>query len=618
MCGIIGYNGNQDPKNILLDGLKKLEYRGYDSAGIAVLDHEKIQVFRAEGRLSNLELKLADRSFDGSLGIGHTRWATHGAPTEINAHPHRVGSITLVHNGIIENYMDHKEAMMEMGRPIMTETDSEIVAHLLDCEIQRGRSLKMAIANVVPRLTGAYAFVILNDAEPDVVAGIRNGPPLLVGIGEREMFLASDVQAVLHRTNRIVYLEDRQYVICAKDKIEIWDFDGKPVTPQIKSIHWTPEQMEKAGYKHYMLKEIHEQSQALANTIENNIDHKTGIVSLPELGTLTEKLKTIQNISIVACGTARHAALVGKYYIERFARVPVDVDFGSEFRYRNPILTKDSLTIVISQSGETADTLAGLRESKSQNIPTVAICNVRDATIAREADAVLYTNAGPEIGVASTKAFTTQLSVLYMFAVQLGHMRSHLNTEAAEELTRDLLQLPILVDKTLSLEPQIEKLAAELQDLNFFFYMGRDVNYPIALEGALKLKEISYAHAEGYAAGELKHGPIALIDKHTAVIITAPRNRPGAGVHKDVIYEKILSNLQQVKSRGGIIVTVGTEGDTAFPLESKYFVGVPRASWAMNPILLSIPAQLLAYHIALQRGTDVDKPRNLAKSVTVE
>lgn len=618
MCGIIGYTGHQDPKEILLGGLKKLEYRGYDSAGIAVINHSRTEVFRSEGLLANLEKKVADMKFSGSVGIGHTRWATHGAPTEINAHPHRIGHITLVHNGIIENYMDHKEALQMMGREIVSDTDSEIVAHLFDLEINQGRSLRQAIANVVPRLKGAYAFVIMNDEEPELIAGVRNGPPLLVGVGAKENFLASDVQAVIPWTNKIVYLSDNQYALCLKNSIEIRDFKNQVVKHEVKTIQWTPEQLEKSGYRHYMLKEIHEQVQAIANTIEGNVDHKTGVLSISELAPFAAKLKSIKNISVVACGTARHAGLIGKYYIERLARIPVDVDFASEFRYRQPVLNPDSLTIVISQSGETADTLAALRESKANGIPVLAICNVRESTIAREADSVLYTNAGPEIGVASTKAFTTQLVVMYMLAVHLGMLHGKITAEEAKELTQDLVKLPNFVDTALALEPQIEKIANELQSTGFFFYMGRDINYPIALEGALKLKEISYVHAEGYASGELKHGPIALIDRDAAVVVLAPKNKTGVKNPNDIFQEKILSNLQQVKARGGTVLTIGTNGDAIFPKESKYFVGLPETSWAMNPILLSIPVQLLAYHIALLKGTDVDKPRNLAKSVTVE
>lgn len=622
MCGIIGYNGNQDPKGILLDGLKKLEYRGYDSAGIAIQEGDQVAVFRSEGKINLLETKLSSKHFKGCLGIGHTRWATHGAPTENNAHPHQAGNITLVHNGIIENYLEHKLNLEKSESTFKSDTDTEVLAHLINEATETGLSLKEACLSVIPKLKGSYAFVALNENQPDQMLGVANGAPLIVGIGKNETYLTSDVQAILSRTNKVIYLKDGQIALCKKDGVEIFSSSGAPIKPEIKTLHWTADQMEKAGYRHYMLKEIHEQSQAIANTISGNIDASTETIKIPEIKNLLKTLKNISRISIVACGTARHAGLVGKYYFERLARVSTDVDFGSEFRYRQPVLDKNSITLLISQSGETADTLAGLRESKAQGVPTIAICNVRESTLAREADVVLYTNAGPEIGVASTKAFTTQLTFLYMLAVELGQIRGIISEPHAKELSNDLMHLPLLVDSTLKLENKIEEISQGFQDNPFFFYMGRDNQYPIALEGALKLKEISYAHAEGYPAGELKHGPIALIDKQAAVIVLAPQNTISksnpAAAGETTLGEKILSNLQQVKARGGQILTVGTEGDQEFPKESRYFIGLPKASWGLNPILSTIPLQLLAYHIASLRGTDVDKPRNLAKSVTVE
>jgi glucosamine--fructose-6-phosphate aminotransferase (isomerizing) len=624
MCGIIGYIGFQDPKGILLDGLKRLEYRGYDSAGIAIVEDNKTLVFRAEGRIQQLENKLTARQFQGSLGIGHTRWATHGAPTENNAHPHQVGTITLVHNGIIENYLEHKSLLEKSKATFSSETDTEVLAHLFNAEIKTGIELKEAALKVLPTLKGSYAFVAINEKQPDQMIGVSNGAPLIVGLGQEENYLASDVQAILHRTNKVIYLQDGQIAICKKKGVEVFSREGKPVKPEIKTLHWTSDQMEKSGYRHFMLKEIHEQSQAIANTISGNVDPVLGTIHIPELNSFQEKIKNLNRISIVACGTARHAGLVGKYYLEKFAQISTDVDFGSEFRYRKPVLEKNSITLLISQSGETADTLAGLRESKAQGVPTLSICNVRESSLARESDIVLYTNAGPEIGVASTKAFTTQLTFLYMLAVQLGQIRNVISMEYAKELTNDLMHLPILVDRTLRLENKVEEIAQQFQDNPFFFYMGRDALYPIALEGALKLKEISYAHAEGHPAGELKHGPIALIDRQAAVIVLATedsspktKNAP-AYFGENILSEKTLSNLQQVKARGGQILTVGTEENSVFPKESKFFIGLPKAAWALNPILSSIPLQLLAYHIASLRGTDVDKPRNLAKSVTVE
>lgn len=624
MCGIIGYIGDKNPKGILLDGLKRLEYRGYDSAGIAVLHDKQVEVFRCQGRIEALEKRLSNADFKGSLGIGHTRWATHGAPTERNAHPHQVGAITLVHNGIIENYLEHRERLQAMGRKILSETDSEIVAHLFDLEVSQGKTLLQAMASVLPRLKGSYAFVVLSKSEEDTLIGVRNGAPLLVGLGTKENFVASDVQAILHRTKQIIYLKDHQIAVCHRGNVEIKDLYGKDTPFEVKTINWSADQMEKAGYRHFMLKEIHEQPQALAQTIETNIDHQRGLVSIPELTSLRSWLKDLDQIQIVACGTARHAGLVGRYYLERFARISVKVDFASEFRYRDPLLSTKSLVVLISQSGETADTLAALREAKAKGAKTLAICNVRESTLAREADLVLYTNAGPEIGVASTKAFTTQLAMLYMLAVEAGQANGNIGETYAQELTADLLKLPFLAERTLLLEKQIEKIAGDHLDCSFFFYMGRDVQYPIALEGALKLKEISYAHAEGYAAGELKHGPIALIDRTAAVLIIAPKDTEptsapeGMAEHSKTLFEKTMSNLQEVKSRGGKILAFGSENDPSLAQHADCLIQLPAASWALNPVLMAIPLQLMAYYTALFRGTDVDKPRNLAKSVTVE
>ncbi len=625
MCGIIGYVGFQEPKGILLDGLKRLEYRGYDSAGVAIWNKGQVEVHRCEGRIQGLEQKLTKNHFEGLIGMGHTRWATHGAPTETNAHPHQVGNITLVHNGIIENYLELKEELLAMGRTFKSETDSEIVSHLFDVEITKGKKLAEALLTVLPRLRGSYAFVIMNKQEPDVLVGVRNGVPLLVGVGQGENFVASDVQAVLHRTNQIIYLHDHEFVIARKDGVAIHGEKGEARKPEIKAIHWTPDQLEKSGYRHYMLKEIHEQAAAITHTIDPHLHHGEGTIEIQGLTITKEQLKATKRIAIVACGTARHAGLVGKYLIERIAGIPVDVDFGSEFRYRNPILDKETLLITISQSGETADTLAGLREGSQRGIRTLSICNVRESTLTRESESVLYTNAGPEIGVASTKAFTTQITALYLLAVELGTLNGSLNEAQTKELTNDLVKLPLWIEKTLESEAKLEQIALELGSSTFFFFLGRDINYPIALEGALKLKEISYAHAEGYPAGELKHGPIALIDRNTAIIVLAPKDKAYAFDKKrewastsETIYEKIMSNLQEVKSRGGKIFSIGSESDTRLAAQSHHFVAIPDAPWSLNPILLSLPMQLLAYYTALHAGTDVDKPRNLAKSVTVE
>lgn len=621
MCGIIGYNGNSDPKDILIDGLKRLEYRGYDSSGIAILENENVCVYRSKGRIKSLEDKLAGKRFSGSLGIGHTRWATHGAPNEINAHPHQIGAITLVHNGIIENYLEIRKALAAQNRKIISETDTETVAHLFDIEIQKGSTLEKAVQAVIPQLKGSYALVVMNDHEPGVLLGVRRGAPLLVGLGTKENFLASDVQAILHRTNRVIYLHDDEYVVCKKNSVEIFGFDGKAVPFEVKTIEWTPDQMEKGGYRHFMLKEIYEQGRAAASTIENKINLDSGLISIPELKSQVNFLKQIRSITIVACGTARHAALIGKYYLEKFARIAVDVDFGSEFRYREPILDKESLTVLISQSGETADTLAAQKEAKSKGVKTLAICNVKESSLTRESDLTIYTQAGPEIGVASTKAFTTQLVVLYLLGVEIGLIRGALTEAQAREYTSEIQKLPFLIENSLTLDNKVEQISHHLQKKDFYFYLGRDVNYPIALEGSLKLKEISYAHAEGYPAGEIKHGPIALIDKKVATIVLSP-SATSSQINPDVIspilYEKMMSNLQEVKSRGGMILSIGSGEDKKLANESNFYLGIPKTTWALNPILLSIPLQLLAYHIAVGRGADVDKPRNLAKSVTVE
>lgn len=625
MCGIIGYVGKQDPKGILLDGLSRLEYRGYDSAGIAVRDGDETRVFRVEGRLAGLEHRLADARFDGSVGLGHTRWATHGAPIEKNAHPHRVGSVTLVHNGIIENYLELKQELVELGRTPTSDTDSEIVAHLFDLEIAKGRSLEDAAHTILPRLKGSYAFVVLSDREPEKLLGARNGVPLLVGLGEGETYFASDVQAVLHRTRRIAYLRDHEVAVLKGGHAKFRRIDGAEFEPDVKTISWTADQMEKAGYRHYMQKEIFEQPSAIANTLEGHVDHHTGGLLDGQLPWTAEEIRAIERIDLVACGTARHAALIGKYLLERYARVAVDVDFGSEFRYRTPVLETNNLFVCVSQSGETADTLAALREAKTRGMKTLAVCNVRESSIPREADHTLYTNAGPEIGVASTKAFTTQIAVLYLLAIELGVRRGTLSAEAAVELTHDLLTLPIQLSRALESAAEVERVALERQDSSFYFFLGRDILFPMALEGSLKLKEVSYAHSEGYPAGEIKHGPIALVDRHTTVVVLAPRDKKSkaAGEFLDpersrTLYEKMMSNLQEVKSRGGKIVAIGTEGDAMLRAQADYFLAIPESTWGLSPITMSVPLQLFAYYTALLKGTDVDKPRNLAKSVTVE
>jgi glucosamine--fructose-6-phosphate aminotransferase (isomerizing) len=625
MCGIIGYVGKQDPKGILLDGLSRLEYRGYDSAGIAVRDGGKTRVFRVEGRLAGLERRLADAHFDGFVGLGHTRWATHGAPIEKNAHPHRVGVITLVHNGIIENYLELKQELVMLGRTPSSDTDSEIVAHLFDLEVSQGVGIEEAAQRILPRLKGSYAFVVLSDREPEKLLGARNGVPLLVGFGEGENYFASDVQAVLHRTRRIAYLKDHEVAVLNGGAASFKRIDGATFEPEVKTISWTADQMEKAGYRHYMQKEIFEQPSAIANTLEGHVDHHRGGLIDGQIPWTDQELRAIERIDLVACGTARHAALIGKYLLERYARVSVDVDFGSEFRYRSPVLENKNLFVCVSQSGETADTLAALREAKGRGMKTLALCNVRDSSIPREADHTLYTNAGPEIGVASTKAFTTQVALLYLLAIEIGFRRGTLTQEAACELTHDLLTLPIQLSKALEHAPEVERAALEFQDSSFYFFLGRDILFPMALEGSLKLKEVSYAHSEGYPAGEIKHGPIALVDRHTTVVVLAPRDKTSKATNEYLgaersrtLYEKMMSNLQEVKSRGAKILAIGSEGDEVLKAHADYFLAIPATTWGLSPITMSVPLQLFAYYTAVQKGTDVDKPRNLAKSVTVE
>lgn len=621
MCGIIGYTGKGDPKEILLDGLKRLEYRGYDSAGIAIVESRGVQVTRCEGPIAALEAKLSTHHYEGSVGIGHTRWATHGAPSEINAHPHRAGVVTLVHNGIIENYLEHKAQLQAEGIRTVSDTDSEIVAHLLNREIERGASLRQALRLVLPQLRGFYAFVVLSDKEPDSLVGVRNGVQLLLGVGKEGNYLTSDVQAILHRTNKIRFLNDGEIVECNEEKVQITDINGTRLPLEVQTLEWNAEQSNKGGFRHYMLKEIQEQPQAIAQTIEGNIDHALGVISLSGLAPYRDSIEKIKRITLVACGTARHSALVAKYYFGRYANLPVDVDFGLEFRYRNPNLEPGTLLVLVSQSGETADTLGALRAGKAKGVPTLSVCNVRESSLARESDVILYTNAGPEIGVASTKAFTTQLTILYMLAVEMGFLKGHLSLEQARALSNDLLHLPQLVEQTLKSEKQIEQFAFEQQNRNLFLFLGRGVNYPIALEGALKLKEITYLHAEGYPAGELKHGPIALIDTNTCAFALAAKDAPDGQAFEEAnhsVYEKLMSNLQEAKSRGAQLYCIASEQEAPSPEQAKVLVSLPSASWGLNPILQSVPLQLFAYYMALHRGTDMDKPRNLAKSVTVE
>ena len=609
MCGIVGYIGQQDASPIIIDGLRRLEYRGYDSAGICTLYGGELQIRRAEGKLVNLENILREQPAKGNCGIGHTRWATHGRPSEINAHPHRASGMVVVHNGIIENYLKLKKQLLELGHHFSSETDTEIIAHLVEEQYRQCGHFEKAVRLALGEIAGTYAVAILCKDEPDKLIAAKLGSPLVVGQGQGEYFVASDIPALLSHTRKMIFLEDGEIAVFTPEKMWITDLAGQPLVKQSKTITWSPLQAEKGGYKHFMLKEIYEQPRALTDTIAGRLQHEEGDIYLEDLGLSQEQLADLDKIFIIACGTSWHAGLVGKFYIEKLARIPVEIDIASEFRYRDPLVTDKSLTLLVSQSGETADTLAGLREAKGKGGKVVCICNVVDSSIARESDGVIYTHAGPEIGVASTKAFTTQLAALYLLALKLGRARGRLTVAACREQIEALLVLPRKLEEALELDGQIEQVARNYMHARDFLYLGRGNQYPIALEGALKLKEISYIHAEGYPAGEMKHGPIALIDEDLPVVVLAPRN---------ATYDKVVSNLEEVCARGGKVIAVVSGVESELQNKVKFLIRVPETNEDLMPILTSIPMQLLAYHIAVFKGTDVDQPRNLAKSVTVE
>ena len=609
MCGIIGYLGPQNPVEVIFEGLKKLEYRGYDSAGIAVIRDNHFEVRRSQGKLSELGRLLSQNPISGRIGIGHTRWATHGRPSETNAHPHVAGRIALVHNGIIENYLELKKQLADEGCKFLSETDSEIVAHLINKFI-KGRDLVKAVQLAMEKIRGSYALVILDSQDPDRIVAVRKECPLIVGIGEGEFFIASDVLAFLHHTNRVIYLEDGEMAVIEKPFPKVLSLKKEKLKKEVQKITWSPVMAEKAGYKHFMQKEIFEQPQAVIDTFRGRISPEKGRVLLPEIKLSAEELKEINQISIVACGTAWHAGLVAKFLLEEYCHIPTTVDYASEYRYRNPIANSKTLLILISQSGETADTLAALREGKKKKARILAVCNVVGSSIAREAEGVIYTHAGPEIGVASTKAFTTQLVALYLLTLYIGQTLKKISRKDRVAMIQDLLRIPHGIEQVLEGENQIQAIAQKYFQAQDFLFLGRGIHYPIALEGALKLKEISYIHAEGYPAGEMKHGPIALIDEKMPTVFLAPKN---------AIQEKVFSNMEEVRARGGIIIAF-TDEKKGTSLESKAHerIQLPMAGWGLSPIIFSIPMQLLAYHIAVLRGTDVDQPRNLAKSVTVE
>jgi glucosamine--fructose-6-phosphate aminotransferase (isomerizing) len=620
MCGIVGYVGNKQVVPLIIDGLRKLEYRGYDSAGIAVVNEgHDLSIRRAEGKLRNLEEVIRLNPLDGTYGIGHTRWATHGRPTEENAHPHRdcTGRVVVVHNGIIENYLQLKERLRKTDHQFVTETDTEVIAHLIEECLKRGDSFERAVREATLDLRGIFALSIINSDEPDTIIAVRQGPPVVIGLGDREYFVASDIPPILQHTRDVFFLGDGEIAILTQDAVRVIDFDGNTVQPVIQRITWDPIMAEKGGFKHFMLKEIYEQPRAVRDTVQGRISLDSGRVFLDEMQNITEAdFQRFTSIKIAACGTSWHAGLAGKYMIEQLARIPVEVDYASEFRYRGPVMDENTLLLVISQSGETADTIAALREAKELGAKVLAICNVQGSMIVREADGTILTHAGPEIGVASTKAFTCQMIALYLLGLYLGELRGALSPEQAQHHAQQLAELPVKLEHLLNESGEMEELSKEFFRATDFLYLGRGINFPVALEGALKLKEISYIHAEGYPAGEMKHGPNALIDERLPVLFINTREEGNRS--SELRYEKTHSNIVEVKAREGIVISVLTEGDTMSASESDHVIEIPPSSDLLSPILSIIPLQLLAYHIAVRRGCDVDQPRNLAKSVTVE
>ena len=624
MCGIVGYVGKKSVVPVIIEGLRKLEYRGYDSAGIAVSGNGTgLEVRRAEGKLRNLEEAIRQKPLHGTYGIGHTRWATHGRPTEENAHPHRdcTGKIVVVHNGIVENYLSLKKKLIEEGHKFTTETDTEIIAHLVEkYSVGSGNGhrvpLEDAVRQTVKQLSGVFALAVISTDDPNKIVAARNGPPAVVGLGNDEYFVASDVPALLQHTRDIFFLADGDMAVVTPNGVHLSDFNGKPVNRQLQHVTWDPIQAEKGGFKHFMLKEIYEQPRAVRDTTLGRVSQDTGHIFLDEMAISEAEFRSAEKINIIACGTSWHAGQAGKFMIESLARVPVEVDYASEWRYRDPIVESNTITLVISQSGETADTIAAQREAKSKGSKTLAICNVVGSMITREAAGTIYTHAGPEIGVASTKAFTGQLTALFIFAMYLAQVRGVMPLEKARAAMLELTRIPAKLEIILSHDQACDELAKRYQKVHDFLFLGRGIHYPIALEGALKLKEISYIHAEGYPAGEMKHGPNALIDENLPVVIVATRDAANPG--SILRYEKTMSNLKEVKARSGVVIALATEGDEEIKEAADDVLYIPAAPEELSPILEIVPLQLLAYHIAVRRGCDVDQPRNLAKSVTVE
>lgn len=615
MCGIVGYVGKKNAKEILLDGLKKLEYRGYDSAGVSVVGNqnatgnETIKTVRAVGKVAELEKKLKKEEALGSIGIAHTRWATHGKPSDKNSHPHSdcSGSISLVHNGIIENYKELRELLLKNGHSFKSETDSEVVAHLIE-EFSKKLSFKDSILASLSKIRGTYGLAILNKNEPGRVYVARMGSPLILGVGKNENIIASDASAIVNYTDKVIYLDDGEMAVVEKDKYEIFDIKNKRIQKKIDTLDWSIEQAQKGGFEHFMLKEIFDQPEAIENAIRGRLVVKDGVANLGGLRDINERFGEIDRIIIASCGTSYYSALVGEYMLEEFAGIPVEVEYASEFRYRNPVINKNTAVLAISQSGETADTLAAIREAREKGAITLGIVNVVGSTIARETDAGIYNIAGPEIGVASTKAFTSQLAILAMLTIYLGRQRGMKDSDA-KKIAKELKKIPENIKKILSQKNEIKRIAKKFGKYEDFLYLGRKYNFPIALEGALKIKEISYVHAEGYAAGEMKHGPIALIDENFPSVFIVPR---------DSVYEKTFSAIEEIKARKGKIIAIATEGDKSIEKIVDDVIYIPKTIEMLNPVLAVIPLQLLAYYVGVNKGYDVDKPRNLAKSVTVE
>ena len=611
MCGIVGYvGGARSAQQVLLDGLRRLEYRGYDSAGVAILDGGRLGIDRAVGKLGNLDERLRAKPLAGRVGLGHTRWATHGRPSERNAHPHRAGSVAVVHNGIIENYLELRAELLAAGRTLASETDTELVAHLIDQAVAGGADLLSAVRAATCRLVGSYALGVVCEADADHLVVAKNGgSPIILGVGQGESFLGSDIPAILPYTRQILFLADGEFAVLSRDGVQITDADGHLVERAPMLIQWDPVSAEKGGYDRFMQKEIFEQPRAIRDTLGTRVADGVDDIELDGIDLSPEVAKRIDRIYLVACGTAYYACLIGKYMLEQIARVPVEVDLASEFRYRQPLIDQGCLLVPVSQSGETADTLAALREGRQRGARVLCVTNTRDSSIARESHDVLYTHAGPEIGVASTKCFTTQLVALYLLALKLGVSRRALGEEELAAACQELRRLPRMVERVLELDGAIRAVAQRYFHASNFLFLGRGIMFPIALEGALKLKEISYIHAEGYAAGEMKHGPIALIDENMPVVVIANRS---------AVYDKVLSNLEEVRARDGRVIAIATEGDERIAELAHDVIRVPALSDHLTPILATVPVQLLAYHIATLKGTDVDQPRNLAKSVTVE